>query len=167
MKAVDLLARLSHRLWAQVDRSGGPDVCWPWTGGVNEDGYGRFMLDYKSYQAHRVVLALKLGRLPPRRYVTRHTCVGNRRCCNPSHVAGGTIAQNNHDLSTQDRVAYGERSNTAKLTEGQVIEIRTLAATMGYGKYELLGRRYGVTGREISYICNGRKWQRARSGVAA
>src|SRR6185312_561373 len=28
--------------WDRVDRSGGPDACWPWTGAINKSGYGSF-----------------------------------------------------------------------------------------------------------------------------
>ena len=46
----------------------------------------------------------------------------------------------------------------ARLTESQVIEIRVLAPTMGRGKYESLGRRYGVSGKQISHIVRGKRW---------
>lgn len=31
---------LAERFWPKVDKSGGPDACWPWLGGINGDGYG-------------------------------------------------------------------------------------------------------------------------------
>ncbi len=37
---------LSH-LWNRVDKSGGNDACWPFTGSLNRDGYGHFVLHYK------------------------------------------------------------------------------------------------------------------------
>ena len=146
------------RLEAGTDRSAGPEGCWPWRDSVNEDGYGRFMLGGRSYLAHRAALSLKLGRPLRRREVSRHTCVGNRLCCNPGHVISGSTAQNNRDLVEQGRVARGERGGAVKLTADQVEEIRRLAVDMGYGKYELLGRRYGVTGKEISNICRLKRW---------
>jgi hypothetical protein len=161
-----LAPQLAARVAEQVDSSAGPDACWPWTGGINEDGYGRFCHEGKSYLAHRAVLALKLDRPLRRTEVTRHKCVGNRRCCNPAHVVSGSIAQNNNDLSLQDRVAHGERGGSAKLTEAQVAEIRQLAPTMAYGRYELLGRRYGVSGKEISNIVRRKKWRRGPQQAA-
>lgn len=155
-----LAPQLSARLAKHVDSSAGPEACWPWTGGINEDGYGRFCHRGKSYLAHRAALALKLDRPLRRTEVTRHGCVGNRRCCNPAHVVTGSIAQNNKDLVLQDRVAHGERGGNTKLTEAQVAEIRQLAPTLPYGRYELLGRRYGVTGKEISNIVRRKKWRR-------
>jgi hypothetical protein len=31
---------LAERYWSKVDKSGGPDACWPWTAGRSAGGYG-------------------------------------------------------------------------------------------------------------------------------
>jgi hypothetical protein len=146
---------------AQVDRSAGPDACWPWTGGVNAEGYGRFMFDSRSYLAHRAVLAQKLGRPLGEEEVTRHgdSCGGNRLCCNPDHLQPGGIVDNNADLIAQGRQARGEDGGGAKLTDAQVDEILALVPTMSHGRYELLGLRYGVTGKTISNIWRRKRWR--------
>ena len=58
--------------WKKVRKT---DSCWLWTGGTNNDGYGRahFWVDgeKKSKQAHHVAYFLKHGRWPA--YVL-HSC---------------------------------------------------------------------------------------------
>jgi hypothetical protein len=80
-----------ERFWAQVDRSDGPDACWPWTGAQNpRNGYG--YLTYRSAQrfAHRVALELS-GQEIPVGLLVMHTCE-NPLCCNPAHLKVGTRA---------------------------------------------------------------------------
>lgn len=158
-------ARAAARLDAYTDKSVGDQGCWRWFGSVNDDGYGRLQVGYRFFLAHRLALGLKLGRLLRRAEVSRHQCLGNRLCVNPGHLLPGTIAQNNHDLAVQDRVAFGERSAAHKLTTAQVVEICERAAGMGYGRFEKLGREYGVTGRQIAYIVSGEKRRRETEAV--
>lgn len=51
--------RLRARLWARVDKSGGPDACWPWTGGGRANGgYGKLSAYGKQARAHRLAYEL-------------------------------------------------------------------------------------------------------------
>lgn len=82
-----------ERFWPKVDRSAGPDECWPWTAFVNQDGYGTFSIEGRSKGAHRVSFFLTRGHWPQ---VARHTC-DNSGCCNPGHILDGTYADNMRD----------------------------------------------------------------------
>lgn len=88
-----------ERFWALVDRSGGPEACWPWTGRIIESGYGRWWTTIdgrkRQFPAHRVAMQLDQG---PTTLVTDHECHNrsscdggpscpHRRCCNPAHLA--------------------------------------------------------------------------------
>jgi len=91
------------RFWALVDRSGGPDACWPWLGRLTGQGYGRWWTRRDGrkvcHRAHRVALQLELG---PTTLVADHECHNrdldcaggpscvHRRCCNPAHLAAVT-----------------------------------------------------------------------------
>lgn len=85
--------------WQQVDRSAGPDACWPWTGQVGENGYGQFSLYGRGRGVHAVALHFAEGlSLSSAMVQVDHLChtpsecalgdsCPHRRCCNPKHLA--------------------------------------------------------------------------------
>lgn len=89
--------------WLTVDKSGGPDACWPFTGYRMASGYGRNRHGY----THRYALTLALGRPLAPGMEACHTC-DNPPCCNPAHLFEGTRLANE-----QDKTAKGRR-NTRK-----------------------------------------------------
>jgi len=94
------------RFWSKVDKSGGPDACWPWTGFINKvTGYGQVsfrLLRSNPMGAHQVAYFLTHGALNPR-LVVMHTC-DNKVCCNPRHLCEDT-----HKANTQDAIDKGRR----------------------------------------------------------
>lgn len=74
---------VDDRLWPKVDRSGGPEACWPWLGAINQ-GYGYFWLNGTMHNAHRVVYELLIGPVPDG-LTLDHLCQ-NTRCVNPAHL---------------------------------------------------------------------------------
>lgn len=154
-------APLHQRLWAKIDKRG-PDECWPWTGCVTAQGYGRIgrgggrggmMLP------HRAVWEEANGAIPQDgpsyEHVIMHTC-DNRLCCNPSHLRLGSQADNTRDMDEKGRrvSAYGERHCCARLTEDDVRSIRASAEST-----RKLGARYGVSSRTISDIKRRETWR--------
>ena len=93
--------------WKSVDRTGGPDACWPWTGFKDDDGYGR----YGRQRAHRVAYKLAIGPIPAG-FLVRHVTCDNPPCCNPVHLAIGTAADNSADMVAKGRQAKGDRSRS-------------------------------------------------------
>lgn len=79
---------LDVRFAALVDKSGGPDACWHWTGAKHRDGYGVVWDGVTTQKAHRLALRLS-GIEPPDRKATGlvvdHLCK-NRACVNPAHM---------------------------------------------------------------------------------
>lgn len=85
-----------ERFWPKVDKSGGPDACWPWNAGLSPEGYGVFTwVKGKSGPAHRFAWMLAHGVPFPDGLVTDHLC-RNRACVNPSHIEAVTQHVNLH-----------------------------------------------------------------------
>lgn len=86
-------AAVAMSFWSRVDRSAGPDGCWPWTGAIEKTGYGRVYFAGKARFAHRVAYALAHGAMPaPGLQVDHVRDRGCRRCdcCNPAHLEAVT-----------------------------------------------------------------------------
>lgn len=97
---------LAERFWEKVDRSGGPDACWPWTGGLNKlSGYGQFRINPKETPGrtthayvHRIAFVLCGGVLPDGYVVDHWKCQQPEpRCCNPDHLRAVPPDVNNRD----------------------------------------------------------------------
>ena len=74
------LDRLAH----YIDERGA-DECWPWTGQVNDAGYGIISIDGKPRRAHRVAWEAENGPLAPDEILDHFRCY-NRACCNLRHL---------------------------------------------------------------------------------
>jgi len=97
----------------RVDRSGGPQSCWNYTG--NRDPQGRpqdhslevtYGLPPGVYRAIMVLL----GRLPmnsPREVQVMHAVCDNPSCCNPRHLQIGTAGENARDCADKGRHGRG------------------------------------------------------------
>jgi hypothetical protein len=145
--------------------------CLLWLGRLNRDGYGTFGREL----AHRRTWRAHFGAIPDGLQVL-HRC--DVPCCvNPAHLWLGTHTDNMRDRSAKGRHHWqqrpmdcplaqpgritrpkGERHSHAKLTLGQVIEIRTLAA-LGNDTHEALALRFGMGRVQITRIINRTRWR--------
>lgn len=172
-----------ERLWASVNKEGpvpahcpefGP--CWLWTGGKLKTGYGALRIkgcpkpdgaswkpSYFTVRTHRLAWLFTYGEIPVDLCVL-HRC-DVRLCCNPAHLFLGTYLDNHADMVAKGRdrngseKRRGSKSNMAKLTEPQVLEIRAAYATFsGYGACQALANQYGVSRRSIYQIVRRIVW---------
>lgn len=145
-----------QRLTDHVDRSGGEDACWPWTGKRNPAGYGVFEHIGRSYGAHRVAWEIANEQAIPDDRVIRHRVCNNPPCCNLSHLAIGTDQDNSDDAVRAGRVPRGERSPRAVLTLGIVREIRDRRANGQ--SVSAIARSMGLVRTTVGHVVNGRTW---------
>ncbi len=137
-----------------VDRSGGPDACWPWLlKGVAPRGYGRFKCQGSTVLAHRIALFLSTRSIDHDSCVL-HSC-DNPTCCNPKHLRLGDRADNGEDMALRNRIS-GARNPFSKLTAEDVTLIRA-RLNLGDSQAEI-ARSYGVTRFCIHNIASGRGW---------
>jgi hypothetical protein len=158
---------MAEALSRHVDRSGGPDACWPWTGSRRATGYGRLWLGRAHggiFGAHRAAWEHANGPIPEGIFVC-HRC-DNPPCCNPEHLFLGTAADNNADMVAKDRNAHGSRVGTARLNESVVETIRTRFAAGGVTQ-KALAREMSVDPARVGAALRGETWKRAPGPVLA
>lgn len=157
-----------------IDKSGGPDACWPWMGyRGKKQPYGHVMLNGRIRMAHRVAFRLYRGYFPTHLKIC-HTC-DNPPCCNPAHHFIGTQADNVADMDAKSRrrpalpensgfrrhpelVKRGESNGSSILTEKNVIAIRREFASGAIYKREL-ARKYRVSDFAIHCVITRKTWK--------
>ncbi len=152
---------IALRLWEKVDRSGGPDACWPWTGARTRQGYGYLLesgVGSKRLTCSRLVLELTQGVIPDGLFAL-HSC-DNPPCCNPKHLRVGTREDNAQDSVRRGRarspVLRGEQHPRAKLTYEKA---QCLRRWRDKGlKYSQLARRFNVSETTVYNVVKGKSW---------
>ena len=125
--------------------------CWNWTACKNSRGYGKWSWK-KLDAAHRFSFRFYRGGIPKGKSVC-HSC-DNPGCVNPDHLWIGTHTQNMQDMMRKDRMPRGENHPSTKLTDAQVLEIRTRTAK---GEtHTSIARELNVVRQTISKIASGK-----------
>lgn len=93
---------LPDRFWKKVDRSGGPEACWPWLASKTAQGYPLFNNDVDRL-VRRYLWFLLHGTLPKQ---FCYSCRFERvDCVNPTHIVQRT-RQDGMDLSIRRGTFY-------------------------------------------------------------
>jgi hypothetical protein len=150
------MATVAQRMDKHTDKTD-PGGCWVWTAYRNQKGYGQIQVDNHPHRTHRVAWSLANGPIPEGMSVL-HSC-DNPACVNPAHLHLGTVADNNQERCERGRSykPIGEANFRAKLTEQQVLEIRTRYALGGVFQRELADE-YGVCRSLIGHIITRHLW---------
>lgn len=151
---------LENRFWPKVARRKGPVTCWPWKASKNKDGYGWIRRGRRMELAHRMSWEINFGPIPDGQYVL-HKC-DNPACVRPSHLFLGDQITNMADMVAKGRCGKrggrrGEESHVAKVTEKQVLEIRSRYAAGGIS-HKTLGKLYGLTACPVGQIIRRQTW---------
>lgn len=148
------------RFLAKVDRSGGPDACWPWTAYRQKHGYGTLLMGNRPHRwpglAHRLSWWLANGAPPADGVVIRHRC-DNPPCVNPDHLEAGTQSQNCRDMVERGRSLFGQRNHKAKLTDEQALEV--IARRRDGETMASIAADLGVDTSLVGHIQHGRAWK--------
>lgn len=107
---------LYGRFWSNVT-VGEPNACWPWTGRVSRDGYGRIKGLGQSWVASRLSWTIHFGDVPAG-LVVCHRC-DNPPCVNPAHLFLGT-----HKDNAQDSVRKGRHGHPWTESQRAALERR-------------------------------------------
>lgn len=114
-----------------------------------------------SLGAHRVVWMVSKKRFIPHRMEINHKDGNKSRNC-PDNLelvthTGNTI-HSFRKLARKLKEQRGEKNTSAKLTELQVLEIRSLWDAREMTQKEV-GERYGISQRSVSEICLRKTWK--------
>jgi hypothetical protein len=166
------------RFWSKVDRSGGPEACWPWIGNRSVDGYGLLWVKGKHTRAHRIALVLASGSIPFGMCAC-HAC-DSPPCCNPAHLFRGTSFDNMRDMQEKGRSATGDKNGIRKYPERHMSRLHPEAIPRGESRCNSklknadipdiinrwtsgnlcaeIGKDYGVSAYTIWRIVSDKTW---------
>jgi hypothetical protein len=145
-----------ERFWMQVKKTRN---CWLWTGRKDKNGYGLFQGEIHGVvyrKAHRYSWALHNDQPVPAGGQVCHAC-DNPPCVRADdHLFIGTIMDNMDDKirKGRGRVAYGEKSGKAKLTEEQAKAIRLDPRT-----WAAIGADYNLAASTVGSIKQRISWR--------
>lgn len=135
--------------------------CWLWTAAQDSDGYGRMITGSRTDQtrvsrtAHTLSFELYRHEIPSGLQIL-HKC-DVRSCVNPDHMELGTWTENMKDKIKKGRQAMGGKTGSAKLTEEQVLEIKSLRKH-GWG-LKKIADRFEITLGHVFLISKNRTWK--------
>jgi len=130
--------------------------CWIWLAHCLQfgPGYGQIWWDSRMLMAHRVSWILHYGDIPDNLRVL-HKC-DVPPCVNPHHLFLGTLKDNTQDMIKKGRQRFymksGELNHQAKLSNLQVVEIRSLNLSG-----QEIANRYGINRNYVYDIRAGRE----------
>ena len=131
------------------------DGCWLWTGAVSGRGYGQFGVNRRLVGAHRLSYEMHFGVIPAGQLVC-HKC-DTPRCVRPDHLFLGTYQDNADDKVRKGRHPVGSRSSSSKISDDDVVQMRSLHATGEYS-YKTLSKKFGVTKGNVAFIILRKSW---------
>jgi hypothetical protein len=173
-----------ERFWQYVQRAADTE-CWLWTGNLYPDGYGQLKVFHRSIRASRVAYRLHYGIDPYPLFVLHHC--DTPACCNGVHLFRGTNKQNMEDAQQKGRVVSGDRhhfrlrpetapfgkrngkythpesrspgekNGSAKLTEENVMEIRSMYR-VGQLSQQQIADLFGINQTAVSAIISRKTW---------
>jgi hypothetical protein len=137
-----------------------PNGCLIYNGHKNSRGYGRLTARGRHRPAHTFSWEVANGRPMPKGYHGCHNCPDgdNPSCVEPSHIWPGTDADNNADKAQKGRAIMGGRSRGSKLTDQDVVSIRS-RYSQNLTTQQMLADEYGVSQVLIGMVVRRKIWR--------
>lgn len=143
------------KFWRRVVKNSN-NKCWGWKRSTDKFGYAHIEVDRLEKYAHRISWEIHFGEIPEGMFVC-HTC-DNPSCTNPNHLFLGTYNDNIQDMIKKGRNSRGEKRYNAKLTEKQVLKIRSLGNNSSKLHREI-AEIYGISQSRVTEIINRKAWK--------
>lgn len=129
-KTADLLDPVAAARFFDNVLIGSVEDCWPWiTESGNREATNHVRIWHQGVRiyAHRLAYLLAGGVIAEGE-VVRHKYCDRGDCMNASHMAAGTVAENNHDRELRNRrtpfLPRGEAHWSSKLSNADAMKIR-------------------------------------------
>lgn len=128
--------------WLEANAGFAGEECLIWPFGRNKgSGRGVVNQDGRQTTAPRAMCLLAHGDPPTPAHEAAHSCGnGHGGCVSPKHLRWATCAENRADMVEHGTALRGEKVNTARLTEADVLTIRASSETN-----RALATRYDVS----------------------
>lgn len=160
-----------NRVESQTERRGECDI---FTGCLDDSGYGRINKDGKLVRVHRAVWERANGPIPSRLYIC-HTC-DNPSCIRLEHLWAGSQKENMQDCARKGRqpgvpgnthtkdshINVGSAHGCSKLTEKDVLEIRSLDGPITLEMAAAIGEKYGISCGIVYRVRSRRSWKHVK-----
>lgn len=139
-------------------------------GHLDFDGYPSYKLTdgdgvKRHISAHRLVALSFIGPPPSQNSQVAHKN-GSRLFCHPSNIRWSTPKENHSDRRVHGTGPVGERNPRAKLTDGDVLEIRKLHRDIKEGRLDMrvkdLADAYGIHHATLCNISRGKLWKHVK-----
>ena len=153
------MARKRKEIAWDVNENG----CWICTSHApNGNGYPQYFENGKIDYLSRIMYRRKYGNISDGMCAC-HKC-DTPMCINPEHLFLGTRADNNADKVSKNRQAceIGEFNSNSKLTEKQIIEIRSIQGMT----HRQIAEIYNVSKSHITNIRRNYNWKHLLGSMA-
>lgn len=128
-------------------------IAWPFTTHGNPRRPW-ISIEGKRGSVSRFLCEKIYGKNPAEKTHAAHSC-GKEWCVNPAHIRWATPTENANDKIEHGTVCWGERQGRSKLTEEDVIKIRSLAGVM---KKTEIAKIFNVRDMQIGRIIRRERW---------
>lgn len=142
-----------NRFWRKVINPGNWDSekCFIWNACVNNDGYGQFSLNNRSFPAHKFSYEFYFGPVSDG-FEVCHIC-NNPPCVNPNHLYLATHKENMEYMVECNRVG------SARQTTESILEMLNKINLGVYTSTVQIMEDYNMTKVTVHNILTGKAWR--------